>query len=942
MSTPLLFLCGWFSWGAWASHKVFETTAGSECPLTAEIFQLHLYDRIRQDLRRTVLRPPPDPPALPSYSLELSRSDLQTLTAGLSEGSERPYVPCLVSSGGPIVKARARVRGAGYWHWAYPQKSLRISVDQGSALDGDEVFNLINEVSPISMGEPVVLDVLRGLGVMTPECRLVRVTINKRPMGVYVFMGHVAEALLRKNTRAQGSLYSGDDAPVDSVSGLARLWMDASCWTKVASWKPEEAASKAEIDRLVRMIGESTAVEFAEFARDELDLEKFAAFDAVDAAFGGDQHDWQSNHKLFFDPYKARFEPVGWNFRGWRHEPAVQPVEHPMRLRLAMVPGYLARRDRVLHGLLRGSCAVSEIRKRLLDQVRQAAPEFASDPYWDSYRLLPPLNRELRRLVRPMNEERQALVLESETRTFSERSMFLLRRLEEERISVWLGLRAPGIPGYPLEVVVDGHSAFSIESARVEFGESQPPGPGWRLWRDMNLDGSLNPGADDPVATGGVAGGPAIKAFGPMCAAVRFDARPDRSASTGGLAVSRVPRKYIFFVEAGEGLNAVELQFRNEVTGSRFSRRVEPAGRHADVKACAPCGSPARVPLFEPGETDVHPWLLEEKPGTAVPIGPGEVEFRESRIFRESEPVTIRPGTTLKLHPGVSLVFLGGLKAEGTPDRPVAVEPAQEDKPFAGIAVMGPGSSGSALSNVRVRGGSRPSWNMGRFTGMLNFHDTSGIVLRDCCFSGNTVSDEILHFGYARGVEIENCVFERILSDAVDLEFSEARIASCRFFRPGQEAIDMMDSMARISDCVVHGAGGNGIAVGERSEAWLSGCLVSSSKTGMLVKSRSVAVISGSVFYKCGLAVNQKSKSPKYGGRCETRGDVLHAVECAAVFESDDGSAPEVLRQMTHFPADGSIDHLMRDVLGLEEWPALGDFMDGLEKGGKGIGGGND
>ena len=34
--------------------------------------------------------------------------------------------------------------------------------------------------------------------------------------------------------------------------------------------------------------------------RNLLDIEKLALFDALDVVFGGDQHDYLSNHKLYF------------------------------------------------------------------------------------------------------------------------------------------------------------------------------------------------------------------------------------------------------------------------------------------------------------------------------------------------------------------------------------------------------------------------------------------------------------------------------------------------------------------------------------------------------------------------------------------------------------------------------------------------------------------
>jgi len=49
--------------------------------------------------------------------------------------------------------------------------------------------------------------------------------------------------------------------------------------------------------------------EFADYAASEIDLERYAVFDALDVVFGGNDHDYFSNHKLYFDPYAASSSP---------------------------------------------------------------------------------------------------------------------------------------------------------------------------------------------------------------------------------------------------------------------------------------------------------------------------------------------------------------------------------------------------------------------------------------------------------------------------------------------------------------------------------------------------------------------------------------------------------------------------------------------------------
>jgi hypothetical protein len=920
LSLPVLLLGGWYGWRAWVSHAAYRDAAGEELSLTPELFHLHLHDRIHTDLRRVSLPNLPPASPLPVFSLEISRFNLQNLTRGLTEDSPRPYVPAFVATDGRFLPCSVRIRGGRHWHWAHPQKSLKLMMDPGNYLDGSAIFNLLNEVAPISVGEGIILDLLRDLNVLTPTNRLVRVTINKRNMGVYLFITQVNEGLLRKNRRMYGSLFSGNQAPIDPATKLSSLWRDSKPWKKVGFWKPSEIKSKRELKKLLAMVNEATLGEFAAFAKDQLHLESFASFDAVDAVFGGNQHDWDENHKLYYDPYRGRFEPVAWNFRGWRHEPAFLTVENPLRLRLAFVPGYLALRNRIVYTLLQGPCSVPEIRRRLLREIRRASPEYASDPYWDAYKLLPPVNRALRRMVRPMNGKRQALVLESEIKTFSTRHAYLKGQLEKDAIHLRSGPQENGAT--PLTLVADGYGAYRIEQVRVSFPPKTPP-PSWKLYRDADLDGLFDPTKDvllaGPLAEDGVS----LQDPRLLEPAIRVIPRPNPDPKKGKVALEPAPRAYRFFVVSEPAPTRIQARVRNAVTGWRMLKETGTGSPPVPEPASPPPGSIDHVPAFHPEETSVHPWRFPEISPKAVRLGPGIVLLEETRVFPEGAPVTIEAGTTIRLGPGVSLIFRGPVEARGTGEKEIRIERARADKSFRGVALQGAGTAGSILTHVRIEGGSSPRWTLARYPGMVNLHDTRDVLLRGVQFAGNRKSDDLLHVAYCEGIVIEDCTFEEAHADALDVEFAEVSVRACRFIRPPDEALDLMGAEVDVRDSILVGSGRNAISAGERSTIHLLRSLIASSRTGILVKSRSEATLSGSLFYGNRDAIRLITKSPKYGGRSKVVGDILYAVQCRVPVFVDDRSDPGLSRVVRRFPRDGSLDPLLKNVLGITDWRFL-------------------
>jgi hypothetical protein len=858
LSLPILLLGLWYAYRA------------ATPPFTVESFHIQLHDQIRRDLRHLFLPPPPEEPSIPVFSLTFLRSDLQKLTAHIGTDARREYVPVLVSKdGGTHLPARARLRGSQPWHWAYPQKSVRIVMNDGTYLEGESTFNLINEVAPIGVGEDLIHDVLDDLGIITPRYRPVRVEINNRNMGVYFQATQPDESLLRRHRRAYGGLFSGNEAPVDPDTGRSTLFQDPDQWKNVAG-------DGREIDRLLRMVTDATDAEFTAFAREEMDIRKFAAFDAVDVVFGGAQHDWDQNHKIYLDPYTGKFEPVAWNFRGWSHAPTFQIAENPLRLRLARVPGYLTRRDRIVYDLLTGDCAVHEIRRRLRDKMERTAAEHRSDPHWDAYKLLPRVSREMRRRVRPMDADRQAMVLESEIKNYAQRHAYLTEALERNDV------RAVLKPG-KVDVIVGGHGGCILERASVP----------------LHRDGEE-----------------------PLYPAAVTVLHPDPSPSRGHLSLAPAPRRYRFVIDGESVPEKVVLDLRSAVTGWRFT--VEATREEI---ATAPDGDPGTVPALQPGETGCHPWLLERPPRQPVTIGPGEVTFEETRVFGEDEPVTILPGTDLRLGDGASLIFLSALEAEG----PITISPMAGS--FGGIALQGEGTAGSRLSGVRISGGTAPAYRLVRYPATVNIHATSDIHLKDCEVRGNEGSEDSLHVAYGRNIRIESCQIRDATQDAIDLEFTTAEILSTRIVRAGDEGIDLQASEVSLTDSVIVGTKGSGISTGERSAIEITGSLIARCGTGVLVKSRSDASFRGSLLVENEVALRNESISPKYGGRSRLLGDVLAAVRCDVLVETDDGSETDIVRVISRLPQDGSLTHLGRDVLGIEAWSDLEARIDDLLEG---------
>jgi len=904
---------GWYGWSAWAQLDRYRRAADEAVPIDLELFQIALHDELMRDLRRAGLPARPAASRLPLYDISLTRESLDALDGQISGGGPREYVPALVRNDGEVRQVGIRYRGGQPWHLLGEQKSMKLRVQGGELLDGTAVFNLLNDPTPFGLEDQIILDLAREMGLLTPEYHPAWVRINNTDMGAYRYEAQPVEDLLRRGRRLPGSLYSGDTERIDPALQAGGLFLSRDGWQKVASASPAAKDDFSELDRLLQAIRADSFREFAEFAQDEISLEKYALFDALDVVFGGSDHDYFSNHKLYFDPASGKCEPVAWSFRGFQHEPAFNLVDNPLLIRLKQVPGYLSLRDRLVYDLLTGKAGVPEIRSRADRMYGELLPELAADPYWDAYKLLPRVTRFHRFMPRPMSAGKALLAYQSELQGFARRSRFLLGALERPGIRVsWTpDKRGGGL----IDVTVDGHGAYRFESIAVAAPCAGP----FVLHADRDRDGRLS-AADPEVARGFTGASAALRSNAEILPGTILVPHPDPDAKHGRVRIEPDPRRYGYLLETpGCEPSRVSLEVSDRVTGE--SSRLTPS--RAAPAAADELPEVDSVPRLEPGQRSPHLWDFPPNPERSeIRLGPGEVRFDVSARFAEQESVVIEPGTSLLLGPAVTLVFRGPVHAAGTSARPIDILRADASRAFGGLALQGAGCAGSRLTGIRIDGGSRARYGPVDYPGLLNIHDTSDVLLEGIDLIRDADSDDVLHAAYVRGLQMHEVSVRGAPTDAVDLEFTTAEIRGLTVVGAGDDCLDLMGTTLRISDSALSGCRNNAISAGEETDLAAQGVLLADSPTGILAKDDSRVRISRSLIYRAGRALLARGAERHYSRGSSIGAEELFAIACTDLADERPGARIETGPVQTVFPADDSLDRLRR-FLGLADWRSL-------------------
>ncbi len=901
LALPVFTLLVWYIGIPIITHTRYLRAAGLDEPLTLELFHLHLHDRLTQDLRRARMPDALGKSTLPTYGLLLSNDKLAELDANVPpEEGRASYLDAMLTKGSDLYQVQVRYRGSKHWHWNNPQKSWKVRVKGEEVMFGGlPTFNFINTPDSVPFYEEMILDIAEQEGLLTPAYYPFRLLLNNAFMGVYFFEAQVDEGLLRQSDRLPGGLFSSA-MPVPGEKTVYRpLFSTSDNWKKVASTPESPLTDQSELDAFLRAITSGTDREFADFARRSLAVDKFQLLDALDVVFGLNQRDFIENHKIYLDPARGRFEPVGTDFRGAEHDPVLNRTENPWLLRLKQLPSYVSERNRRVYELITGSCSARELRSRAERRIAQLEPDQIRDPYWDAYELLPPISAYAQQLVRPMTLDIQAERTDARLDEFSRRQAFLLSRVGAVEVTARLHPTLDEEPQTPtvartqeprtsrparhlldepppevaiLDVMVSGEAGIELHGITALWPESCE-NESWDLVADTDLDARFDLRQDTMLLehqTRSQLARLEQKLFPGVILEPQL-----ATAARGPVRTRPDPRRYRFFIRSAScSPTQVLLEATNLVTGAPFTLTSTLAEPLEPLPFIEPCNNTTFA--AEPGRRSPHLWCLPHQVSETIELGPGRIELTESRFFAPHQTVVVRPGTTFALAEKASLVFEGRVVAEGRPDAPIRFVPSHRS--WGGIVVRGPSSRGSRFQWVEIDSGSRPSFPLSRLSGTLSVVDTTNIRIDSTRIASSSGLSHALFAAYVDDLELTDLKVFRPATSGVELVFCTGSLNRSRIVGTGAAGLVLSGARFQVNQAEIIGSGGAGLLVGERSEVTVATSLIARSPEGIRLRNCSSLELSDTLLYRARVGLAVQPELRWYPGPSQVRSAELFAV----------------------------------------------------------------
>ena len=854
------------------AHEKYRKTVQPNLPLNADTLHLFIRERLKRYYVRLTAKPLPDESPVPSFRIYTTEEDIASLESNLPSSAKTQFKSGHIQVDDPEFTSAMefRYRGGLPLHWLYKKKSLRIKLPPFTLFQGAKSYNLVNPSTLHTITDVVSYDMARETGLLTPDYYPARVFINNRYNGLHYFLNQIDESFLRKNRRMPGSIYTGDNLYIPNPfgkdkegvqetsflndNGESLLWFDERLWEKDAARNAEMEKDRTDITKFIAIANENDPHQFYQDFLNYMDAEKFYLFWGLDTVLGSYHHDNFHNHKIYFDPYLGRFEPIQWDIRFWSRNFVTKllPVNNLIK-RVILNPALEYERDRIAYKLHQ-QFPVDDVFKRLDKTSALIRPELAADPYRhypDSRYSRFQIDKEVPFTLAEYDQAVAELKL-----IYQHRHSDLQNIYDHSLVSYQLHEEAGK---HLITIAVNGNSPVLMK-----FSENEPAylrglkRQHNRATNTVSLQSGemLYPGRriidGNPLGRGDAW---SILAFG----------RERLLAS---------PLYYTYEIDADLKTSITEhMRFKNAITGKLIEAK-------------------AVDELPDNTETaSIHPWditLQSDESVESIELS-GDITINSDQIYPRNSIVTILPGTKIRLAENASMVFYGKLMAKGTETALIQFNRLHADKPWGSIVIQGQAASGTELEYIEVSGGSITSQRLINYPGQLNIHDLATFKLSNCIIKDNVIGDDSLHISYSKGT-VSHCYLENTAFDAIDIDIAEVGVSDLEFRNVGNDALDLMTSIIDVENLNIHSAGDKCFSVGEGTRVNIRNSRLANCNIGVAVKDESEARLENldfSEYRQAAIALYRKN--PRYAKGGTVHGKQLRGLNLDNI-EADESS----------------------------------------------------
>jgi hypothetical protein len=805
------------AWTLVQAHFLSVYTQYGQSNERYNLFLVGSLGALEKSMKSLLPQPQTDLDEVRLYSQE---KELSGLVADLPI-SRTKWAKGFLFENGDLMKIKFKIRGDNPNNWLHAKKSYRIKRSKRNLKNGIRKFNYVLPRDPALLNTLLGYEIAEMIGILHPSAKFVEFYINDVYEGLYLEIEDVDESFVRNRNRMPVNIYKG--TPSRTAKPLyidSDLFNNPGLWAREANFNGYEERVNQDLETLLSTVRQAVedpgALAKLKKIAPVREWAKFSAYEAIMQSW----HNYENNNMyILSDPWMGVFEPIAYDTIFDDSKSAIL-IDDPVKLDNAAHAlmeiylndaEFLEEKYKILNSFLSGG-GFEQIGNKISELRPLVLKAWQRDPSHIQFTLT--------------NGFRFGLIWTNEM------------NIQMDRLRERLGFIQANIADKLANELV---TTWNFSDGLLILNQKS-----WLPISEFSVCGEIRRGlTKEELRPVGLYANESDTCHDSRVTLASNRYKPIKNAST--------PRKFI----AGDGFDILNTSHQVPTVFKDVSSvAVKYVGHDNHVKISF--SDTLGVTALRQAQN-----FTNVKENEKFDLIDGDYTFTSSKTFKS--PLIIKPGSRLKLSPGVSLIFLNKLLIQGTKAEPVIVERKDPKHPWGALLIIGPHTEGSLIENVSIGGGSGGQVNQFFNTGMFSLHNSQSVSIRNLTIGNNQEFDDLIHVLYSKDVVFDGLKVFGAKSDALDIDISSVTVINSEFSNAGNDAIDTMTSKVIVQDSEISGSGDKGISIGESSQVQVSGVTLAHNKIGIEVKDGSVASIRDTVFDTNEMQVNSYLKNWRYG-----------------------------------------------------------------------------
>ena len=741
------------------------------------------------------------------------------------------------------LNIKFRIRGKNHWHHRLDKPSLRLKLKKENPY---KMMRHINLISPEgrTIIENYYPDILaKRIGLTAHHGELIELIINNKSYGIYHLVSREDESMIRLNKRMPGPLLLGKYLDEKWELNDFEIVNDRSI-----------SDSKEFFEKMINVINskkENVDWDIIKSLWLIMNFEQTTKFVALNNILGILHNDYFHNQEFYFDPTKGRVEPIisdamslgtflyPWGKRRFsfktllstekpNYKTSINQKTNPL-LNIALLdPEFNSARVNVLYELLKGDLSYNNQKKHLTKIYSLIDNKVYRD-------------KKKNYLTLRIGGWSHHKYSNFEYEIFKKNVFFYIKNrnkfIEKEIMQNNLILKNIRIDEYPnkkfLKIMYKGYGGLFLTKNNFQPFSIIVPNNGRLLDLDSNI----------------------LKLYSGLKIEKNKNYQTNMLRGNDVFHTSQYTADYQTYILQTDKMNFNKKDIEKLFTSALTNQNITNISWENDESL--------KIAEINYNKHSLHIWNKKNlNYKKIITIGPGQIELSKNLKVKKNQVLNVLPGTTILMHPGVSIYSKGKTFFDGTKNK-IIIKRKDKYQPWGVISINGDGSNGSVLKNLSVSGGSSAIIENTKFSGMLSFFWNKKILIEDLIVSNNQTGDDTMHFSNSEGY-IKNLDVSKCFGDCIDFDYSEYDLKNLNIANSGNDGLDFMESKIKGNNIRITKAKDKGLSAGENSRINIDDIDISSSLIGIAVKDLSNVSLDKVNFNKNSVAIDIYRKNWRY------------------------------------------------------------------------------